>query len=416
MLIGMTEAARLARAGRLTEATALIQHTLRGGPLPPSTPVAESDAREPTKPARQIGVEPAAGQAPASVVSDAERPTRTQARVRRVPLRRPLVSSALMSLDELPLSGLESLLGHGSPRVPAPADVTGPGQWISGTHTGASGTRSYKLYIPSTYDGQAVPLVVMLHGCTQSPDDFAAGTGMNSVAEAEGFLVAYPAQARASNHSKCWNWFDAAHQQRDEGEPALIAGITRQVMAQYNVDPGRVYVAGLSAGGAMAAILGATYPDLYAAVGVHSGLAPGCAHDLPSALQAMQQGGRAARMRVQRPVPLILFHGDRDSTVKPCNADHLVEQWTAAAGFSTPGQPAPAVTVQKGQVPGGRTYTREIYTDGRGRPIVEWWTIHGAGHAWSGGSTNGSYTDPAGPDASRELSRFFQEHSAPTES
>jgi poly(hydroxyalkanoate) depolymerase family esterase len=255
-----------------------------------------------------------------------------------------------------------------------------------------------------------MPLVVMLHGCTQSPDDFAAGTGMNGVAEAEGFIVAYPAQATTANISKCWNWFEAAHQQREQGEPAIIAGITRQVMAQYSIDPGRVYVAGLSAGGAMAAIMAVTYPDLYAAVGVHSGLAPGCAQDLPSALQAMKQGSPRGQVHVGRPVPLILFHGDGDSTVHSCNADRLVQQWTAAAGSHTPGAAVPPVTVERGQKVGGHTYTRQIYLDGRGQPVVERWTIHGAGHAWSGGSHSGSYTDPAGPDASRELARFFQEH------
>ena len=401
------EATRLTRAGRLTEASALIQRTLRRHAAPPRRPVDESGARESIKPIGQIEVQRLDGvEPPASATPADEGPVTIKARIRRAPASGPIVSSPLMSLDELPLPGLEGLLGRESTR-PAPADVAGPGQWISGTHTGAAGTRNYKLYIPSGCDGQAMPLVVMLHGCTQTPDDFAAGTGMNQVAEAEGFLVAYPAQAAASNRSKCWNWFQASHQRREGGEPSLIAGITRQVMAHYNVDPGRVYIAGLSAGGAMAAILGATYPDLYAAVGVHSGLAPGSAHDLPSALQAMQQGGRARQMRVDRAVPLILFHGDRDSTVQPCNADHLVEQWTAAVGPSTPGATAAPATVHQGQVPGGRAYTREIYTDHRGQPIVEWWAIHGAGHAWSGGSRSGTYTDPAGPDASRELARFF---------
>jgi poly(hydroxyalkanoate) depolymerase family esterase len=410
---GIMEATRLTRAGRLAEATALIQRTLRGNIVPPSSPVDETNVS--IKPIRLIGLESAADavEASASAMPADETPATTKARVRRVPASHPFVTSPLRSLDELPLPGLEGLLGRESTR-PAPADVAGPGQWISGTHTSAAGTRSYKLYIPSGYDGQAIPLVVMLHGCTQTPDDFAAGTGINKVAEAEGFLVAYPAQAVASNHSKCWNWFQASHQRREGGEPSLIAGITRQVMAQYAVDPGRVYIAGLSAGGAMAAILGATYPDLYAAVGVHSGLAPGSAHDLPSALQAMQQGGRARQMRVDRAVPLIIFHGDCDSTVQPCNADHLVEQWTATIGPSTPGATAATATVHQGQVPGGRAYTREIYTDHRGQPIVEWWTIHGAGHAWSGGSRSGTYTDPAGPDASRELARFFLEHPRPT--
>jgi poly(hydroxyalkanoate) depolymerase family esterase len=310
------------------------------------------------------------------------------------------------------ISGARALrhpLPNGSVLQPTKVDVAGPGQWIAGTHTGAAGRRDYKLYIPSGYHGQAVPLVVMLHGCTQTPDDFAAGTGMNGVAEAEGFLVAYPAQAPTANISKCWNWFEAAHQQREQGEPALIAGITRQVMAQYNIDPGRVYVAGLSAGGAMAAIMGVTYPDLYAAVGVHSGLAPGSAQDLPSALQAMQQGGQRGQAGVGHRAPLILFHGDGDTTVHRCNADRLVQQWTAAAGSQTPRAAVPPVTVERGQVDDGHTYTRQIYRDGRGQPVVERWTIHGAGHAWSGGSHSGSYTDPAGPDASRELARFFRE-------
>jgi poly(hydroxyalkanoate) depolymerase family esterase len=289
-------------------------------------------------------------------------------------------------------------------------DVAEPGQWIAGTYASAAGKRDYKLYIPSGYHGQALPLVVMLHGCTQTPDDFAAGTGMNGVAEADRFLVAYPAQAPSANPNKCWNWFQAAHQQRESGEPALIAGITRQVMAEYHTDPGRVYVAGLSAGGAMAAILGAIYPDLYAAVGVHSGLAAGSAQDLPSAFQAMQQGGPGGQTPLGRPAPLILFHGDGDSTVHPCNADHLVEQWAAAAGSETSGATPPPGTVKQGQIAGGRAYTCETYRNTHGQAVVERWTIHGAGHAWSGGSRNGSYTDPAGPDASREFVRFFQEH------
>jgi len=332
-----------------------------------------------------------------------------------MPTGRPFVST-LSSLGELcpfPLGGLrmpswEKLLGRGSALRPIPGDVVGPGRWIAGTYTSVVGTREYKLYIPSGYHGQALPLVVMLHGCTQTPDDFAAGTGMNGVAEAEEFLVAYPAQDPAANTMKCWNWFEAAHQQREEGEPSLIAGITRQVMAEYNTDPDRVYVAGLSAGGAMAAIMGEIYPDLFAAVGVHSGLAPGSAQDLQSAFRAMQQGGLGERTPIGRPAPLILFHGDGDSTVHPCNADDLVQQWNTTGSQGLDGS-APPVTVQQRQV-GGRAYTRELYRDGRGQRVVERWTIHGAGHAWSGGSRNGSYADPAGPDASREFVRFFQEH------
>jgi poly(hydroxyalkanoate) depolymerase family esterase len=352
-----------------------------------------------------------AGEASEPAAAAAPRPAPAKARVRRVAPSRAVVSP-LMSVNELRIPGLDALSGRTSPLRRKSAEVAGPGQWIAATHASSVGARDYKLYVPTKYNGQAMPLVVMLHGCTQSPDDFAAGTNMNVVAEAEGFLVAYPAQAAGANQTRCWNWFQPAHQARDGGEPALIAGITRQVMAEYNVDAGRVYVAGLSAGGAMAAIMGATYPDVYAAVGVHSGLAPGSARDLPSALQAMQRGG-AGRIRLDEPVPLILFHGDCDSTVQSCNADHLVGVWTDATAIS-PAATASAVAVQRGQAPGGRAYTREIFADVNGRAIVESWTIHGAGHAWSGGRREGSYTDPAGPDASRELARFFSEHPHPS--
>jgi poly(hydroxyalkanoate) depolymerase family esterase len=289
--------------------------------------------------------------------------------------------------------------------------VPGGGQFIEAVYSNAAGSRAYKLYIPSGYRGQAVPLVVMLHGCTQSPDDFAAGTRMNVIAEEQTCLVVYPAQAGHANPAKCWNWFRPNDQRRGEGEPSLIAGITSQVMRDHVVDPRRVYVGGLSAGAAAAAVMGAAYPDLYAAIGVHSGLACGAASDVPSAFAAMRQGefptpGDIAAAAASGPmVPTIVFHGDRDTTVHPRNGDHVIAQSKGATSAQT--------QVQRGQVAGGHAYTRTVHIDASGRSILEHWEIHGAGHAWSGGSPAGSYTDPRGPDAAREMLRFFLEHEIP---
>jgi len=262
----------------------------------------------------------------------------------------------------------------------------------------AAGSRRYKVYVPSGYSGQALPVVVMLHGCTQNPDDFAAGTRMNALAEEQTFLVAYPEQPQSANLQRCWNWFTAGDQVREGGEPALIAGIARAVVAEFSADPGLVYAAGLSAGGAAAAILAATYPDLFAAVGVHSGLACGAARDMPGAFAAMKGQG-AAPGRNRRTVPTIVFHGDGDRTVHPVNGDQVAEQAAPAPGL--------AEAVTRGTSPGGTAYTRTVRSDASGRPLLEQWVLHGTGHAWSGGSPEGSYTDPRGPDASREMIRFF---------
>lgn len=262
-----------------------------------------------------------------------------------------------------------------------------PGRFIKRSYTNHAGARTYKTYLPARYRGQLLPLVVMLHGCRQTPEDFAAGTRMNQLADELGFIVVYPAQARTANLSRCWNWFSPHNQQRDRGEASLIAGITRQVIARYNIDARRVCVAGLSAGGAMAAVMGATYPDLYAAVGVHSGLPYASARDALSALAAMR--GQRTGVAPVPSVPTIVFHGDRDTTVHPRNGEFRV---LGAELQSESGEAQ------------GRAYTRTVH---RGRPGLEYWLVHGTGHAWSGGSAEASYTDPAGPDASREMLRFF---------
>ena len=270
------------------------------------------------------------------------------------------------------------------------------GQFISGIHADGAGRLEYKLYVPPGCEGKRLPLVVMLHGCTQNPDDFAAGTRMNDAALERGFFVLYPAQAQKANTSRCWNWFKHNHQRRGKGEPAVLAGMTRDVMKRYDIDPRRVYVAGLSAGGAMAAILGDAYPDLYAAVGVHSGLPTGSATDVQSAFAAMKNGAPIVSPNGSA-TPTIVFHGDQDHIVSPVNGEQVV---AAVAGSGTP-------ELQRASSDNGRAYTRRIYRDAGGRVSAEHWTVHGAGHAWSGGSPRGSYTDAMGPDATEEMLRFF---------
>lgn len=274
------------------------------------------------------------------------------------------------------------------------------GQFISMHYGDGAAARDYKLYIPPGAGHRALPLVVMLHGCTQDPDDFAAGTQMNGAALAQDFFVLYPAQSRRANPQRCWNWFKHNHQGRGRGEPALLAGMTREVMSRYAVDRDRVYVAGLSAGAAMAAILGDTYPDLYAAVGVHSGLAAGAASDLPSAMTAMRAGGMNLRSEA-RGIPTIVFHGDADATVHPANGSQVI---AATAGATA------AVEQEHVRKPGERACTRQIHRALDGRIIAEHWLVHGGPHAWSGGSSLGSYTDEQGPDATSEMLRFFFEH------
>jgi len=317
----------------------------------------------------------------------------------------PRLSRSILALMRRSFRGI----GQSAPAPKAAKPAPGlEGQFVLASYTNRSGTRSYKTYIPARGRGQSRPLVVMLHGCKQNADDFSAGTRMNELADEMGFIVTYPEQAAAGNVSRCWNWFRSADQQRDSGEPSLIAGITREVIVRNDVDPRRVYVAGLSSGGAMAAIMGRTYPDLYAAIGIHSGLAYASASDIPSALAAMR-GRRFSDRRLSestfRVLPTIVFHGDLDTTVHSRNAEQVIAQATPAdndlvtRAFS-------AQTVEKGEER-GRRYTRTIRTDASGNPALEHWLVHGAGHAWSGGSPRGSYTDPRGPDATRAMLRFF---------
>ena len=420
LFAGMRQATRSLLAQGPAAATSAIQQALRGGPAAATATAAAAAAKNAAAAAapamRDINPPPAAARpAPAPEAAAHAAPAASPVPPAYENMMRNLVPEMMANLDrvseagkaafsmphfEMPAFDLQAAMGgHGGAAAAAEAL---PGKFIDGSHTNAAGTRTYKLYVPASYSGaRAAPLVVMLHGCTQDPVDFASGTQMNQLAEELGCLVAYPAQSQQANSSRCWNWFHEKDQMRDQGEPSIIAGITRDIIASHNIDSDQVYVAGLSAGGAMATIMGTVYPELYAAVGVHSGLPFASAHDLPSALAAMQgKFGKRPAPGGHQAIPIIVFHGDRDTTVSPAAGDALIAQGAH--------QGARDILIEPGKVPEGNAYTRTVHRHADGTPQAEQWLIHGAGHAWSGGSARGSYTDGKGPDASREMMRFFQ--------
>ncbi|WP_379923635.1 alpha/beta hydrolase family esterase [Erythrobacter sp. R86502] len=290
-------------------------------------------------------------------------------------------------------------------KAPPETRARSGGSFDRRTFAGASGTLDYFVYRPDGLTG-SVPLVVMLHGCTQTAEDFARGTKMNALADEIGFIVAYPEQPRSANMQKCWNWFRPGDQGKASGEPALIAGITREIITSEPIDPPRVYVAGLSAGGAAAAIMAGAFPELYAAAGIHSGLACGSARDMASAFVAMQGRGKAQRpSTTQTYVPVITFHGDRDATVHPVNSQQIHAAWESSPTLSGLRR-----NTTEGVSQSGQAYTKTELLDSGGRSVSESWLLKGAGHAWAGGSPTGSFTDQTGPDASREMMRFFLQH------
>lgn len=265
------------------------------------------------------------------------------------------------------------------------------------------GKRTYKIYIPSlvkTTDA-ALPLIIMLHGCNQIPDDFARGTGMNLLAEEFGFIVVYPEQERKSQTNRCWNWYKRSDQMRGSGEPALTASLTNHIVSEHNIDPAKVYIAGLSAGASSALVTATTYPDIFAGVGVHSGMAVGSAHDTSSAMFAMRYGMPGQSHVV--PLPTIIFHGDADKVVNVRNSQYIAERAN---------EPYPQLrrTQRNGYTASGQKYTRTSYRLGKGRSFVEQWIVKDAGHEWSGGNRLGTFTNPNGPNASREMIRFLFAH------
>jgi poly(hydroxyalkanoate) depolymerase family esterase len=345
------EALNLTRSQRLSEATQKIQAALLGRTQSASEPV---NLKRPAKALRPL----------AQVVQTLQK----------------------LKQSPFPLGKAGRGPSHAEPEI-----VDGA-QFLSRSFSCKAGSRSYRLYIPKHKPRAPRPLLIMLHGCKQNPSDFAVGTGMNALAEIHGMLVAYPAQIQSANPSACWNWFDPGHQHAGLGEPAVIAGLTAEIMESHDTDRGKVFVAGLSAGGAMAVVMGETYPEVFSGVGVHSGLPYKSANDVISAFAAMR-GDSASRQAVPK-LRTIVFHGDADGTVAPSNGANIV----GGAAFST----AEAERVS-GQ------YTRRVARDSHGLPVYEHWTVHGAGHAWSGGNPAGSYADARGPNASAEMLRFFLE-------
>jgi poly(hydroxyalkanoate) depolymerase family esterase len=366
----MREATALTRGGRLKEAVAAIQRALPAvvarSPVPSASPAAP--------------VAPCPIAAPASPVRPSESPRFVR----------------------------EATVPNAAPPQPQAGGV----EWGSQAEGGRD--MRYRLYVPPGPLDAARPLIVMLHGCTQDPDDFAAGTGMDELARARGLFVLYPQQTARANPQRCWNWFKHNHQRRGSGEPALIAAAVRAVLLRHRADPQRVFVAGLSAGGAMADIVGAAYPDLFAAVGVHSGLPRGAAGSVGEALAAM--GGRegsagpTSKPSGQQPLPTIVFHGDRDATVHPVNGERIVAALLAGTATGT------TTVVETGRAAGGLAFTCTLHRGSDGASVAEHWLVQGGGHAWSGGRAQGSFTDARGPDASAEMLRFFLAHpkAAPT--
>ena len=378
--LGMAQAAVLTKAGKLAEATALIQSVLNGRTaklanapddrLPDDTLIEGTFARLP----------------------ESTPPNANPTQRKRAGLRETLRSIAAGGMPE------HATFAGKSPLHDAGATFA----WF--THRNGHDQRDFRLFIPAAPPSARMPLIVMLHGCTQSPDDFAVGTGMNALAQQHGFMVAYPAQPTGANANKCWNWFKPQDQVRGSGEPALIAGLTRDILRDHPVDAARIYIAGLSAGGAAAAIVAAAYPELFSAVGVHSGLPVGAAHDIPQAFAAMRNG--APGTALPHGVPTIVIHGTADATVHPRNGKAVIAQTLKRLGKLQ-------ATTRKGVSAAGKSYRQTSYGMGDERSVCEHWEIDGAGHAWSGGQPQGSFTDPSGPAASDEMVRFFLQHAQP---
>ncbi|RXF69215.1 extracellular catalytic domain type 1 short-chain-length polyhydroxyalkanoate depolymerase [Hansschlegelia zhihuaiae] len=383
----MRRASQQMRAQNLAEATRLIQEALNGRPRVDNV---ENDAT----PRREELLSSVAREDVASAAGGADRLARM-----RAPLGDPLCALRQDQMNPDAFAGLPGMASSGlqtrAPSIPHGA------RFETRSFSCAAGSRSYKLYVPASAAVRPRGLVIMLHGCTQNSNDFALGTGMNEVAEARGFAVAYPGQTRSDNPSSCWNWFEPKDQRRGAGEPAILAGLTQEIVAEFGIDPAQVFIAGLSAGGAMAAVMAETYPELYAAVGVHSGLPTNAAKDVVSAFATMRGDPKATHPKRggRRAVRAIVFQGSADKTVHPSNAERIMDAATPDA--------ATVFTRKVAGLSGRRGATITVVSDPAGETVAERWLVDDAGHAWSGGRAGGTYVDPNGPDASAEMMRFF---------
>ncbi|MGO8800992.1 MAG: alpha/beta hydrolase family esterase [Roseiarcus sp.] len=366
LLEAMGEALSHVRKSNVAEATALLRNVLSGGQARGEADEAEASPRFP--------------------------PTRALA----PPARRPL-GEVLRAL-RVGRVILPETAKPTSERAPPAFDH----RFTARAYRGAAGTLNYRLYVPADHAERDLSLLLMLHGCTQNPEDFAVGTRMNDLADEFGLIVAYPHQPRSANASGCWNWFDRRHQHRGSGEPAKLAGLAQALAAEFGVPKERIFVAGLSAGGAMAEVLAATYPDVFDGVGIHSGLPYGAANDVPSAFAAMKGtgvAGPAPRAASNADCRKIIFHGGADATVHPTNGERILAE--AQRG------PEPLRRIDLDwEIESGRV-NRTVLQDADGRAVVERWFVEGGAHAWFGGDSRGAYTQSVGLDASRVMVRFF---------
>lgn len=398
------KATQLTRHGRLVDAIRLIQRALGWAPTLPRA--------HPPQPAQNPHQPPA----PTNEAAAAPKPVRIEA------------LEALEALEAMEAATMEA------PVMPSPTRPAQPASFTEHVFQFEDELYDYRLYVPATADApdaantadacdpttpSSLPLVVLLHGCKQDAADFAQGTAMNALAEQKKCLVLYPEQLSKANRLRCWNWFETAHQTRDSGEPGMIAALTRHILQSHDADPARVYIAGLSAGGAMAAVVAGLYPELFAAVGVHSGLPAGAASDVMSALIAMRRGARKSGVEGEKDavMPTIVFHGNADKTVHPENGEQIMD--AALAALDASGLVLEKVQVAEGSLADGgadaegRAAVRTIYSAAEGTPYVEHWAVGSGPHAWSGGNPAGSFTDPQGPSASRAMLDFFLQHHKP---